>query len=297
VSRDDTTPTDRLFFDPEDRTTDLLSVFAQDELTLHEDVAVTAGARLEHNDYTGLEAQPTARVRWMPDSTQTVWGSVSRAVRLPTRLDTDVRVTAGDQVVIAGRADFGSEEVTALEAGYRVAPLEMIAADVSVFRNRYDNLRSQEPGQPITVGNGLNATSSGLELSMQLQPLDWARLTAAYARLVMTLSLDANSRDPMRGAGEAIDPKHQWFVQGRLDLPGSFEFDTHVRRVSALANPGTPAYTEANIRVAWRPSSTVELSVVGRDLVHADHLEFVSPTSPRRSALERAVFMRISVAF
>jgi iron complex outermembrane receptor protein len=297
VSRDDTTPTVLLFFDPEDRTTDLLSVFAQDEVTLHEDVVVTAGARFEHNDYTGLEVQPTARVRWMPDSTQTVWSSIARAVRLPTRLDTDVRVTAGGRIVIAGNPAFGSEEVTALEAGYRVAPLEVVAADLSVFRNRYDSLRSQEPGLPITVGNGLNATSSGVELTVQLQPLDWVRLTAAYARLAKTLSLDASSRDPSGGAGEAVDPKHQWFVQARLDLPGRIEFDTHVRHVSALPHPGTPAYTEANLRAAWRPSPRIELSIVGRDLLKAQHVEFVSPTSPRRSALERAVFTRISVAF
>jgi iron complex outermembrane receptor protein len=297
VSRDDTTPTALVFFDPEDRTTDLVSAFAQDEVTVHEDVVVTAGARVEHNDYTGLEAQPTARVRWMPDDTQTVWASVARAVRLPTRLDTDVRITTGGRVVVAGNPDFESEEVTALDAGYRVAPIEMFAADLSVFRNRYDNLRSQEPGVPVTVGNGLNAKSSGVEVTLRLQPIDWAIFTASYSRLLLTLSLDASSRDVTGGAGEALDPKHQWWGQGRLNLPGNIEFDTHLRHVSALPNPGTPAYTEANLRLAWRPSEAVELSLVGRDLLHAQHLEFVSPTSSRQTALERAVYTRISVAF
>jgi iron complex outermembrane recepter protein len=297
LSRDNTTPTVLLFFDPEDRTTHLLSAFAQDEFAVHEDVVVTAGARLELNHYTGLEAQPTARVRWMPDTTQTVWGGISRAVRLPTRLDTDVRVLSEGRVVIAGNPDFSSEEVIALDAGYRVNPLDMFAADLSVFRNRYNDLRSQEPGEPATIGNGLNARASGFELTARLQPRDWLRVTASYARLALSLTLDPDSRDVRRGAGEAVDPEHQWFVQGRANLPGDIELDTHLRHVSALPDPGTPAYTEATVRLAWRPSARVELSLVGRDLLRAHHLEFVSPTSPRRSAMERAVYTRISVAF
>ena len=52
-----------------------------------------------------------------------------------------------------------------------------------------------------------------------------------------------------------------------------------------------------NLRLAWRPVQRFELSLVGRDLLQSTHLEFVSPTSSRRTELERAVYTHVSVAF
>ena len=301
TSADDTTATTLLFFDPEDRRTNLVGAFLQDEFAITPWVMLTGGARLEHNDYTGLETQPTVRVRWTPYASHTVWGAVSRAVRLPTRLDTDVRITQGGRVVISGNPGFNAETLVAYEAGYRVNGALFFAADVAVFHNRYDDLRTQElprvPGSPVTLGNGLNITSSGVELTGSVQPRPWMRFTTSYAFLSKDLSLDPDSRDPTRGLNEAVDPQHQWSFFARLDLPGPIELDGMLRRISSIPSPGTPAYAEANLRVAWRPTSRLDISVVGRDLLHDMHLEFVSPTSSRRTAIERAVFTRISVAF
>jgi iron complex outermembrane recepter protein len=301
TSADDTTATTLLFFDPEDRRTSLVSGFAQDEIAITPRVMLTAGARLEHNDYTGLEAQPTLRARWTPYPSHTLWAAVSRAVRLPTRLDTDVRITQGGRVVIAGNPSFDAETVIAYEAGYRVNTASLFSLDIAAFRNRYDDLRTQElprtPASPVTVGNGLNINTSGIELTGRVQPRPWMRFTSSYAFLSKDLSLDRDSRDPTRGLNEAIDPRHQWSLSTRVDLPHRIELDAALRAISALPNPGTPAYSEANVRVAWRPVPRLELSLVGRDLLHRSHLEFVAPTSSRRTELERAVYTRVSVAF
>ena len=301
TSADDTTATVLLFFDPEDRRTNLVSGFVQDEVAITPRVTLTVGARLEHNDYTGLEAQPTVRVRWTPYPSHNIWGAVSRAVRLPTRLDTDVRITQGGRVVIAGNPSFNAETVVAYEAGYRLNAASVFSGDVAVFRNRYDDLRTQElpraAGSPITVGNGLNITTSGIELTGNVQPRPWMRFTSSYAFLSKDLTLDRESRDPTGGLNEAIDPRHQWALGARFDLPHRIELDGVVRVISALPNPGTPAYSEANVRLAWRPIARLDLSIVGRDLLHRSHLEFVSPTSSRRTELERAVYTRVTVAF
>ena len=177
----------------------------------------------------------------------------------------------------------------------------MVSADVAVFRNRYDDLRTQELpralGSSVTVGNGLNLTTTGIELSGSVQPRPWMRFTSSYAFLSKDLTLDPDSRDPTGGLNEAIDPRHQWSLAARVDLPHRIELDGSLRTISALPNPGTPRYSEANVRVAWRPIQRFELSLVGRDLLHSTHLEFVSPTSSRRTELERAVYTRASVAF
>ena len=40
------------------------------------------GCKLEENNFTGLEYQPTARLLWTPDRRHSVWGAVSWAVRI-----------------------------------------------------------------------------------------------------------------------------------------------------------------------------------------------------------------------
>ena len=65
----------------------LFNVFAQDEIKLTDDLFFTLGSKLEHNDYTGFEAEPSGRLQWNFVPKQTLWFVVSRAVRTPSRLD------------------------------------------------------------------------------------------------------------------------------------------------------------------------------------------------------------------
>ena len=111
---------------------------------------------------------------------------------------------------------------------------------------------------PIRVGNGLNAVTSGLQVNATVQPRPWIRVTGSYSLLSHDLSLDPDSRDLGRGLLETIDPKHQAQLLVRLDLPRRIELDTSTRHVSALPNPGTPAYTEAGFRVGWPATSWLE---------------------------------------
>ena len=124
-----------LFFVPETRTSPLFNTFVQDEIAiLPRRVALVLGAKLEHNDYTGFEHEPTARIRWTSTSGQTLWGAVSRAVRMPTRFDTDLRFTGFTPIVlIQGSPDFQSETVVSNEVGYRKTLGTQLAFDVSAF--------------------------------------------------------------------------------------------------------------------------------------------------------------------
>ena len=53
---------------------------------------MSLGARVEHNDFTGFDVQPSVRMVWTPDSKNSFWGAVSGAVRTPARSGTDFRV-------------------------------------------------------------------------------------------------------------------------------------------------------------------------------------------------------------
>src|SRR5690606_1510078 len=80
-------------FIPERRSDDTVSAFLNDDIAFLDDrVVLTLGAKFENNDYTGFETQPSARVAWQLDRRSTVWGGVSRAARIPSRLESDLEL-------------------------------------------------------------------------------------------------------------------------------------------------------------------------------------------------------------
>lgn len=289
------------FFDPQVRTSTLASFFVQDDIVLAPNrLSLIIGSKVERNDFTGFELQPNVRVRLTPDSRQTFWGAVSRAVRMPTRFDNDLRILAPTgQLLITGSDAFQSENVLAYEAGYRLRPTEWVSFDVATFANKYDDLRSQElpaaPGSPVVLGNGLDARTSGVEIAATASPTRWWQAHASYGYLWERFSRDAGSRDITNGASEANDPSHLFSVRTSLDLPRKFEVDAVVRYVSRLPKPVVEPYTELMARIGWRQSDRWELSVVGQNLLHDRHEEFAAGTP--RELFERGVCVRSAWRF
>jgi iron complex outermembrane receptor protein len=296
---DDETDPGTVAFDPADRAYSLFSVFAQDEIAIRPDrLYVTAGLKAERNAFTGIEWQPNVRGRVQLGPRQLVWAAASRAVRRPTRLDVDVRaMSLTGTVVVGGGESYRAETLVAGEVGYRVQPHAAVAFDATVFTHAYDDLRSQElppTGPPIVVGNTLGGNAHGIELATTVQPVPLWRTHLSYTYLDLSITRDANSRDIGGAASETNDPRHQFALRTSFDLPRNVELNAHLRRVGELPNPRVPAYSELHLRVGWRPTRRVELSVTGRDLLHDRHPEFGAP-APGRHEFERSV--RAAVAF
>jgi iron complex outermembrane recepter protein len=273
-----------LAFLPANRSLRWANVFAQDEIALQEDLRLTLGVKFENNYYTGTEPLPSARLAWKPRPQRLVWGAVSRALRAPSRIDRDFFVTAGP-TQLAGGPDFASEVVKVIELGYRDQPLPQATYSLSLYHNIYDNLRSVEPVSPTTsvLGNKMEGTADGLEAWGNYRAAGNWRLSAGAFFLRQRLRLKPDSGDPnVSAAGN--DPAHQWLLRSSLDLPNSTELDIRIRRVGALPNPSVPAYTAADIRVAWRLRREIELSAVGQNLFASSHVEFGNPATASEMA-------------
>lgn len=290
------------FFPPR-RSFGLASAFAQDEISLLGDrLDVIVGTKVEHNDSTGVEVQPSLHAAWKPDDRHTLWGAVSRAVRTPTRIDEDVVFFFPDGThIVEGSRDFDSEELLAWELGYRIQPNPELLFDLAGFYNVYDHLRSQEPpasGAPFprVLLNRLDAETWGAELRMNAQPRQGLRIQAAYTRLEKRLRLDPDSRDPTGGLAEGNDPEDRFSLRSSFDLPASLELDAWVRYVSALPQPRVDAYTEMDLRLGWRANEALELSLIGRNLLHSSHAEF-GPATPLREEVERSVYGKVTWRF
>jgi iron complex outermembrane receptor protein len=285
-------------FEPEVRNGWNITAFVQDEFPIVAERAyLIAGMKIGGNNFTGAELQPNLRVRFQPKPNHMLWAAVSRAVRLPTRFDNDIRVVnpVTGQVVIAGTDEFDAETIVAVEGGYRALPLPRLSLDAAVFTNGYDALRSQEfsgSSSPLLVlDNRLNGRTGGVELAATIQAASNWRLHGSYAWLHEELTFDEGSSDPTGGVFEANDPSHLASVRSFVDLPRGFAFDAFLRFVGERPMPVVQAYTELNLRVGWMARPGWELSVVGENLLHARHQEFSSINAPTYS-FRRSVFAR-----
>ncbi len=304
LSTDETKQGGTVVFAPRDRTTHIFSAFVQDEIQLVQDrLAMVIGSKFEWNSLDGVEPQPSIRLAWTPTEKQTVWAAFSRAVRMPSRIDEDLRfipVPAAGFVALQGNPDFKPEKVYAYELGYRIQPHESIFVDVAAYYNNYDDLRSLEPTPvvvfPLVQDNRLEAETYGVELSVKYQATSWWRLNANYTYLHKNLQIQPSSNDPNQGALEGNDAPHLFSLWSSMDLTPSVSLDAVVRYVAALPNPSVPDYLELDLRVAWRPVKNLELALVGQNLLDKQHRELGAGTATSPE-VQRGVYGKVTWQF
>jgi len=275
------------------------SAFLQDTIALDpRNWHLTLGTKFEHNEYTGFEWQPSARVAWRPDAQRTIWAAVSRAVRTPSRVDRDLMVPG----LFAGGPNFDSEELIAYEAGGRMQVNERLTMSVAAYYHDYDGIRSSEPRdppapRPLVLRNGHEGESYGIELTTGLQVTDAWRLSAGFSELRVDIRAKPGSLDASQGASEAADSKHHLRLRSSLDLPGPISWDATLRYVSRVTNPNqdTPGYTELDMRLAWSPAPGLELEAIGQNILHDRHAEFGQAGGSQK--IERNIQGRVSWRF
>ncbi len=280
-----------LAFIPADRTDHIFSAFVHDEIGLVKDrLQLSLGTKLERNQYTGFELQPSGRLLWVPRPRQALWAAVTRAVRTPSRVERDLFLTFALSPVnplfarIEGNRDFTSERTLAYEAGYRIQPADRLSLEVALFHDRYANLSSLEQGRPfaedgrqilpLLIGNMLRGRSSGVELSAAAHLSPRFVVNGEYSYLNLNLEAKPGSTDTSSVAAEGASPRHAARLQSSWRLPGHLDLDLSLRWLDHLPAQKVPAYTALDARASWLVVPRLELAVAGQDLLRARHLEF-----------------------
>ena len=288
----------------------LFSGFIQDEFRLIPDkVTLTAGTKIEHNDFTGFETQPSVRAVFKPAPNQTLWAAVSRAVRTPNVLeDSDVfAVQIGGPIAapggpyvprIVGTAQPDSEVLWAYELGYRIQPAKRVNVDVALFYNDYDQLiefgatpsrfvsGSPESTAEFPLMNIQSGHTYGGEASVTVEPVDHWRLSASYSLLLAEI----NSSVPS-GGQQMAETQQQAILRSNYDF-GQASFDAQLRAVDQQF--GIDAYVMADVRLSWRPRPDLELSLVGQNLFDAGHQEANQIFGTTNGETPRGFFARIT---
>jgi iron complex outermembrane receptor protein len=301
VVDDDIVNTPANAFLPAQVTRQWFSGFLQDEIALSENrLRLTLGAKLEHNDYTGFEVEPTARVAWTPDQRHTLWAAISHAVRTPSRIDRDLYSPATPPYRIAGGPNVVSENVVAYELGYRQQLSSRLTLGLAAFYNDYGDLRSLEPLNPpapfpIERSSGLLGHSSGAELTLEWQATAAWRLFAGYTALRVHSEAQPGNMDLTSDRNMSRDPNQQFVLRSLLNLSARWELDATVRAVGPISHDNVPGYVEADLHLGWHAAPGWTFSLVGQNLVHDHHAEFNAQAGRRE--IPRSVYLQGTWSF
>lgn len=323
-SRDNLESRQVLAFTPASRADNLYSFFLQDTITLDpEHLFLILGSKVEHNNYTGVEVQPSAKLLWKPTETQTVWGSLSRAVRTPNRLEHDLDITnvvldpavfglgLPVEIILQRNGDFDSEELLAYELGYRNQITPEFSVDTAAFINRYDELSSAEVGSfvlvpagvdpahfelPISAVNEMTGTVYGFEASANWQVRPNWELNAGYSFLNMVLHAPPIITGNQDGE-EDQTPQHQVSLRSYWDIDDRWSLDSMLYYVDQIAADDAPSYLRFDLNLGLKITDNIKINLVGQNLLEASHHEFGTATGSNTTEVPRALYGKMTWEF
>jgi iron complex outermembrane receptor protein len=297
-----------------EKTENIYGAFVQDKIDfVPGTLSLTAGTKFEHNNYTGLEFQPGARLLWNRNTQHTFWAAVTHAVRIPARLESDLQIKSFVQrtplvyLEVLGNPHFDSERLVGYEMGQRSLLASSLYLDVAVFHNEYDNLSSFGPGvvsvhtSPIphavvsvSYVNGVTGRTDGFEITPNWRPTPWWDLKGSYSYLHVDVKRKPGNTDTGSVTRyEGSSPNHRAIIQSSMSLPGNFELDHTYRYVSALPAQRVGAYQTADLRLGWHVGGGFEFSVAGQNLLQPHHAEFGREARPTIE-VKRSVYARLT---
>ena len=188
---------------------------------------------------------------------------------------------------------------------------------LAAYHYRYDHLRAMIPGTqlipsgirpdvfllPSMLTNALSppnrARSTGLELSADWHVTPNWRLQSSYS--VMHLRLPEL---PESTEFSESTPERVFSLRSAFNPTAKLQWDVWLRHTSATdtffitPRQRIPAYWAVDMRLAWQPTKTLELALVGQNLFDSRHLETImEPLESPLTEVEHSVYLRADFRF
>jgi iron complex outermembrane receptor protein len=184
------------------------------------------------------------------------------------------------------------------ELGYRAQPSEELSYSLTAFVSDYDKLRTLEPqaSGPAVFRNLGEGQVTGIEAWWRWQPVERWRLVGGVVAQHLKTQLLPGSRDLSGMTSLASsDPERRWTLRSSLDISDSQQLDVGLRYNSSLRNPALPGYYEMDAEWAWRVSPSLDVSLIGDNLLHRSHPEFGA--AGQRSVFQRTLLLKVVKRF
>ena len=307
-------------FRPPSRTDSLFSAFLQDEIRLSSAFSFIAGLKLEHNAYTGLETEPSARLSWnRPGSRHTVWAAASKAIRQPARSDSDIdaplaTIPLGPDTIqvlrVLGNPHVKAEEIRDYEVGYRSELTKKLSVDLATFLSFYRHLETFEPQPPVilpgsplqifipfTFQNNARAMDYGGEVSLNWNASSLWRISPGYAYLHAALRQDPSSQGSNSSTIATDFPQNTFQFRSLLDLSQTMEFDQSLYYTARLPGGTIPGHARLDLRLSRRFGESAEVSIVGQNLLRPQTVEYGDATGLLGTQAVRSIYGKIRWRF
>lgn len=307
-----------MWFAGERQSVETLGLFVQDEITLlPKRLSLTLGSRFERTDRNGWEVQPSARLAFTPTERQTWWAGVSRAVRIPSRMEfTAERWLVRGQLpplytaAFVGSTNLDPEQLTAYELGTRLLLARELSLDLTLYYHDYSNLITLEYeaaskgtlAERLVAINGLDASTYGLEVALRYQPAPWWKLDFTYT-LMRVHEHPRHGIDYFNDAWNEKDaPRHQAGVLSSFQLTRNLDLNLwarYVDNINDVAAYTVSSYAALDASLRWRFAPRYELTVAGQNLLSSSHAEYYPSTLlPTASTkVQRAVHVQLAIQF
>jgi iron complex outermembrane receptor protein len=305
-------------FLPNKQTDSIYSGFVQYEVPIvHDKLTLTAGTKLEHNNFSGFEYEPSVRLLWTPTARQSFWAAVTRAVRTPSRLDQDVAFAILVQATppppiyfeILGNPKLRAEQLIGYEVGYRTEINRNVYVDFTAFYNTYKDLQGYGPPFPaeantpppphiffvLPYANVIRGSTVGTEIAPNWKITRWWQVRGSYSFLHMDLKDKPGFTDVgnLLSSYLGSSPSSLVGFQSLFNLPKHFELDATYRYSSALPAQLVSSYSTADLRLGWHFGEGLDFSVVGQNLLQPSHKEFGGDPGPL-VGIKRSVYGKIT---
>jgi iron complex outermembrane receptor protein len=291
-TRDDISNGPVLLFDDPQRAWSQFNAFVQNTTTLVPDRwFLMLGSKFTWHAFSGYQAQPNLRLWFTPSEDQTLWFSVSRPVRFPSRFEEDGTlvftyfdlgaVSSGTPngiilpLAVTGDEDLRPEQLTAWELGHRVQLRGPWVFETSLFYNEYSRLIEPNPGifgAFTDLGSGVT-WGGEFNFSGQLTPA-W-RLEGAYSWLHTRID------GPVLPFEEGGSPRHLAQLRTYYDVGDNVELNAAAYHVDSVAFTNVDAYTRVDLGISWRATPALRLELWGQNLLDAQHAEASGAQVPR----------------
>jgi iron complex outermembrane recepter protein len=290
--------------------------FIQDQVTIIPDrVQWFIGTKLEYNNLTNLEIEPSTRLLWTPDDRNSIWAAISRSTRIPSIYE-ESNLNFGPFQLSSDNPN--AEASFAYEIGYKVQPIKSVTMDATAYYNTYSGLVVPVPNilnpPDLEYENGVDAHSYGTELSANWQVNPRLRLGVSYTYLMERAQPETESfADPFiplyeMKAVEGTAPHNQFQVHAYYDILKNLQLNTSLYYVDALSYinalttggvfQSVPSYFRLDMNLRWQIKQNMTLAVGVQNLLQDQHYEFGSVDSQAMpTAVPRTFFAQWTMTF
>ncbi len=310
--------------DPPRREYSLVNLFIQDDYKIIPDTwSITGGVKFEHNEFTGGVWQPSLKSSWHATDELQVWGSVSRAVRIPSRVENDVytplavvppseEVPVPTLIELHGSRDTEPEVALSYEVGLRSELSTDFALDLAGFYTDYKNLATLNRAtpeffmsnggpairQPLIVNNDGDAGIWGIETVVEGKLSASSRIQLWHVLQIIDVSTRNSVGDPNFLGQSNNNPVNQIALRSQFDIGNSMELNSMVRFVESVPSVNASSYWQADLQLAWRVAKDLRLTLNGSNLLSNDHEESSSELLIRPlTRVERSYFVGLGYSF